>query len=132
MLLQLEERRQSDASHKDATRKSRRAVTRDNPVWQAIRYVLALQDNRNAGHISSASNTTCSCNIYSSHANSIDSCILLSTSAAQRSVARNSSWSCATAFLQTVELLGHSVPSYICLPVTDTLLTHACNKHTSS
>ncbi|DBA90771.1 hypothetical protein WJX77_003879 [Trebouxia sp. C0004] len=35
--LQLEERRQSDASHRDVTKKSRRAVTQDNPVWQAIR-----------------------------------------------------------------------------------------------
>ncbi|KAL3145212.1 hypothetical protein ABBQ32_000961 [Trebouxia sp. C0010 RCD-2024] len=35
--LQLEERRQSDASRKDATRQSRSAVTQDNPVWQAIR-----------------------------------------------------------------------------------------------
>ena len=44
LLLQLEERRQSDASHKDASRKSRGAVTRDNPVWQAIRLVLAPYD----------------------------------------------------------------------------------------
>ncbi|DBA69925.1 TPA: hypothetical protein ACH3X2_012420 [Trebouxia sp. C0005] len=35
--LQLEERRQSDASHRDVTKKSRRAVTQENPVWQAIR-----------------------------------------------------------------------------------------------
>ena len=50
VLLQLEERRQSDASHKDATRKSRGAVTQDNPVWQAIRYALAFNDNHHANH----------------------------------------------------------------------------------
>lgn len=38
LLVQLEERRQSDASRKDATRQSRSAVTGDNPVWQAIRH----------------------------------------------------------------------------------------------
>ena len=35
--LQREERRQSDISHRDVTKKARGAVTHENPVWQAIR-----------------------------------------------------------------------------------------------
>ena len=64
MLLQLEERRQSDASHRDATRKSRGAVTRDNPVWQAIRYVSVLDKYHNVNRRKHM-NTTSSGNMSS-------------------------------------------------------------------
>ena len=47
IIVQLEERRQSALSKKDDTKKTRGAVTKDNPVWQAIRHASAALTCRN-------------------------------------------------------------------------------------